>query len=131
MNRRVRSALRGMTLLEIMIVLAILAIVMGLLVGPAVMGQFGEAKKNTAKLAVNKLANEAFPQWAAQNPGKACPETIEELAQLTNEKKVTDPWGGHFKLFCPPNLPANARDIAILSPGKDGKDGTDDDIKSW
>jgi type II secretory pathway pseudopilin PulG len=120
-----------MTLLEIMIVLAILAIVMGLLVGPAVMRFFADSKNDIAKLAVRKLADEAFPQWAARNPQKSCPESIEELAQLTNDKTAKDPWGGHFKLFCPPNLPANARDIAILSPGKDGKEGTDDDIKSW
>jgi hypothetical protein len=84
-----------------------------------------------AGVGVDKLANEAFPQWAAQNPGKACPATIEELAQLTNDKKALDPWGGRFRLFCPPNPPTGAREIAILSPGKDGQEGTDDDVKSW
>ena len=39
-----RVAQRGMTLLEIMIVLAILALVMGLVVGPRVMKMFGESK---------------------------------------------------------------------------------------
>jgi len=56
-NRR-RSRLRqlGMTLLEIMIVLAILALVMGLLVGPQVMKLFTEGKGDIARAGVKKLA---------------------------------------------------------------------------
>src|SRR5262249_33439717 len=57
-------ALRGMTLLEIMIVLAILALVMGFLVGPAIFKSFQESKGEVAKNIVRKLANEAYPQWA-------------------------------------------------------------------
>ena len=67
-----RSAARlqqGMTLLEIMIVLAILALVMGLVVGPRVMKMFGESKVDIAKLTVTKFANEAFPQWSRSHPG--------------------------------------------------------------
>ena len=43
-SRRRHSGQRGMTLLEIMIVLAILALVMGLVVGPKVIGMFRESK---------------------------------------------------------------------------------------
>ena len=46
---RSRRAQRGMTLLEIMIVLAILALVMGLVVGPRVMKMFGESKVDIAE----------------------------------------------------------------------------------
>ena len=49
-------AQRGMTLLEIMIVLAILALVMGLVVGPRVMKMFGESKVDIAQLTVKKFA---------------------------------------------------------------------------
>ena len=45
-----RSPKRGMTLLEIMIVLAILALVMGLVVGPRVMKMFGKSKVDIAAL---------------------------------------------------------------------------------
>ena len=70
-NRLARSfarAHRGMTLLEIMIVLAILALVMGLLVGPRVMKMFGEARVDTTKLKLHKYAFEAYPSWSSSHP---------------------------------------------------------------
>ena len=127
----VRNSQRGMTLLEIMIVLAILALVMGLVVGPRVMRMFGESKVDIAKLTVQKFANEAFPQWARSHPDKACPEKIEDLSEYMDKKDTKDPWGNQYKMMCPPNLPAGAKGIAIMSPGEDAKEGTEDDIKSW
>ena len=135
MNRKlsklIRNGQRGMTLLEIMIVLAILALVMGLVVGPRVMKMFGESKVDIARLTVTKFANEAFPQWSRSHPDKGCPDKIEELSEYMDKKDTKDPWGSDYKMYCPPNLPTGARGIAILSPGPDGKEGTDDDIKSW
>lgn len=123
---------RGMTLLEIMIVLAILALVMGLIVGPRVMKMFGESKVDIAKLTVQKFANEAFPQWARSHPDKGCPEKIEELSEYMDKKDTKDPWGTEYTLLCPPNLPPGVRTgIAIQSAGEDKKMGTSDDIKSW
>lgn len=131
LSKLFNGAQRGMTLLEIMIVLAILALVMGLIVGPRVMENWRRSKDDIAKLAVQKLANEAFPQWSSRNPGRACPEQIGELSELMNKKDTKDPWGNDYKIFCSPNVPAGAKGIAIMSPGEDGKEGTDDDIKSW
>ncbi len=122
---------RGMTLLEIMIVLAILALVMGLVVGPRVMKMFGESKVDIAKATVKKYAFEAYPSWSAAHPDKACPEKLEDLNEYMNNKDAKDPWGGTYKMLCGPNLPAGAKGLAVESPGEDGKDGTADDIKSW
>ena len=118
-----RKAQRGMTLIEIMIVLAIIALVMGLLVGPRVMILFSRSKEKIAALAVGKLANEAYPQWASSHPDKSCPDTLDELSALSNNKDATDPWGHAYQLRCPP--------IAISSVGPDGQEGTRDDIKSF
>ena len=52
LSKLFNGAQRGMTLLEIMIVLAILALVMGLVVGPRVMKMFGESKVDIARLTV-------------------------------------------------------------------------------
>jgi general secretion pathway protein G len=122
---------RGMTLLEIMIVLAILALVMGLIVGPRVMRALGESKVDVAKLTVQKYVNEAYPQWSAHHPDKQCPDKLDDLNEYMNNKDTNDPWGRPFKMLCGANLPAGAKGLAVMSAGEDGKEGTTDDVKSW
>ena len=129
--RTPRSGQRGMTLLEIMIVLAILALVMGLVVGPRVMKMFGESKGDIAKATVTKYAYEAYPSWSAAHPDKGCPDKLEDLNEYMNNKDIKDPWGQDYKLFCGPNLPAGAKGLAVMSSGEDQKEGTADDVKSW
>jgi general secretion pathway protein G len=124
-------AQRGMTLLEIMIVLAILALVMGLLVGPKVMKMFGEAKIDTTKVKLKKYAYEAYPSWSAAHPDKACPANISDLNEYMNGNDSNDSWGRPIKMMCGANLPAGAKGIALVSAGEDGKEGTEDDLKSW
>lgn len=131
MQKVLAGSQRGMTLLEIMIVLAILALVMGLVVGPRVMKMFGESKVDIARATVKKYAFEAYPSWSAAHPDKACPEKLEDLNEYMNNKDIKDPWGGSYKMLCGPNLPPGAKGLAVASPGEDGKDGTTDDIKSW
>ena len=130
-RRSLRHAHRGMTLLEIMIVLAILALVMGVLVGPRVIDAFRDAKKRTATLAVRKYADEAYPAWAAAHPDRPCPDTLEDLGAFMNQKDTKDPWGNRYKMYCGSTLPPDAKGLAVSSPGEDGKDGTADDIRSW
>lgn len=131
MKKALAGAQRGMTLLEIMIVLAILALVMGLVVGPRVMKMFGESKVDIARATVKKYAFEAYPSWSAAHPDKACPEKLEDLNEYMNNKDTKDPWGGSYKMLCGQQLPAGAKGLAVMSPGEDGKEGTSDDIKSW
>jgi len=130
-QRSFRRAHRGMTLLEIMIVLAILALVMGLLIGPRVMAALDDAHKRVAILAVNKYAQEAYPAWAMAHPGKPCPDKLDELNEFMNNKDTKDPWGNRYKRYCGSTLPPTAKGLAVSSLGKDGTDGTADDIKSW
>ena len=130
-RRARRVAQRGMTLLEIMIVLAILALVMGLVVGPRVMKMFGESKVDIARMTAKKYADEAYPSWSTQHPDKACPDKLEDLNEYMNNKDTKDPWGGQYRMLCGQNLPPGAKGMAIMSPGEDGKEGTPDDIKSW
>lgn len=129
-----RSAARlqqGMTLLEIMIVLAIIALVMGFLVGPAVMNAFSGSKVDVAKLTIKKYADEAYPQWSMRNTGKRCPDNLGELNEYMNNKDTKDPWGADFQMLCGDQMPPGAKGIAIFSMGEDGKPNTADDIKSW
>jgi general secretion pathway protein G len=132
-NRLARSyarAHRGMTLLEIMIVLAIIALVMGLLVGPRVMKLFGQSKVDITKLKLNQYANEAFPSWSTNHPDKACPEKLSDLNEYMNNNDANDAWGRPMKLLCPPP-PGVKGGLGVTSMGEDGKEGTPDDLKSW
>lgn len=89
-----------------------------------------QTKDQLAKIAVTKLAMEAYPQWAMAKPGKACPDSLAELIEYA-EVKAEDPWGRPYRLLCGANLPANAIGLAVVSDGADGKADTDDDVKSW
>jgi general secretion pathway protein G len=131
-----RAAHRGLTLLEIMIVIAILGLIMGLVVVPKVMDMFSSSREQIAKLAVNKWAFETAPQWQASNPGKGCPENMQTLAQFVGkgQSDLEDPWGSPYEMLCKgrDTMPPDANSsFAVLSYGPDKKKGTEDDIVSW
>src|SRR5215510_598529 len=105
---------RGMTLLEIMIVLAIIALVMGLLVGPRVMRSFGDARKRTTRIKLEQYVNEAFPQWASNHPDKACPDKLEDLNEYMNSKDIKDGWGHPLKMLCGQGMPPGVKGLGVV-----------------
>ena len=121
-----KRAQRGMTLLEIMIVLAILALVMGLVVGPRVMKMFGESKVDIADSTVKKYAYEAYPQWSARTRARRARTRSTDLNEYMNNKDDEGPVGQPVQDAVRPE-PAGRRKggIAVLSSGDDGKEGTD------
>jgi general secretion pathway protein G len=131
---RRRNKQRGITLLEILIVLAIIGLVMALLVGPAVMRAFGSSKTKVARIAVRKFAYEAYPQWSAQHTGKRCPESLKDLTPFMNSDDTKDPWGNEYVMQCGDQAPAGSKGFAVISYGEDGKPGGSGDaadINSW
>jgi|RhiMetdeSRZDD1v2_1073273.scaffolds.fasta_scaffold1362185_2 prepilin-type N-terminal cleavage/methylation domain-containing protein len=124
---------RGMTLLEIMIVLAILALVMGFVIGPRIYEAFTSSKHQIQEQKVKKYVFEGFTSWAAKNPTKPCPGSLQEISDELGYKDSKDVWGREMQFFCGDSLPpAAARSgFAVLSLGEDGQQGTSDDIKSW
>ena len=128
----IRSTARsqaGMTLMEIMIVLAILALVMGFLVGPAVFDSFKKARTKTARLMTQDYVS-AYGRWVADNPSESCPDGLADLKEYRNKKDDKDPWGNEFVMLCGDDAPEDV-DFGVMSMGADGKDGTDDDVHSW
>lgn len=133
-----RAVHRGLTLLEIMIVIAILGLVMGLVVVPKVMDLFGKSKEKIAKLAVDKFAFTDGPQWqmTSGGSGNGCPPDLLTIAQHTGKslQDTIDPWDMPYRMYCkgkdtlPPGVTSG---FAVLSFGEDKKEGTEDDIKSW
>lgn len=132
---------RGFTLIEILVVLAILGMVMGL-VGPQIMKHLGTAKSDTARLQIEDfggtldlfyLDNDRYPSTA---------EGLEALVQkpatldrwngpyLKKTKIPTDPWGNNYHYMSP----GEHGDYDLYSYGADNAPGGEKnnrDIGSW
>jgi general secretion pathway protein G len=128
---RLSRAERGMTLLEMMIVLAIIGLVMGLVVGPRVIDYLRRARIETTQMKLEMYANQAFTAWSVAHPQAMCPERVADLTEYANGRDAKDAWGNPIKLLCGANVPPGTHHIALVSLGPDGKEGTDDDLTSW
>ncbi|MDX2021511.1 MAG: type II secretion system protein GspG [Deltaproteobacteria bacterium] len=126
--RDLRKADAGMTLLEVLIVLALISLIAGA-IGVTVFANFKRGQIKTAKLMVNEVRG-AVQQYMSDNSGD-CPPNIEELVNQKFLKKSStkDPWGKPFTLKCPGEQDSDGVDIT--SPGPDKQEGTEDDILSW
>jgi len=124
-------AQRGMTLLEIMIVLAILALVMGLVIGPRLMDYFRRARIEATQMKLELYAHQAFTAWAFAHPQAMCPDKLADLTEFADGRDASDAWGNPIKMMCGAALPPGAHNIALVSAGPDGKEGTSDDLMSW
>lgn len=117
-----RAAARGVTLFEVLIVVAILAMVAG---GVAffALPQFKKAQITTAESAA-RVIRQAAQQWQAANNETTCP-TMSQLVQekhLDPGQNTNDPWGQPFALNC------SDEDVTVASNGPDKKKGTKDDV---
>ena len=132
---------RGFTLMELLVVLAILGLLMSL-VGPRVLNQLGGAKTKTAGIQIKDL--EQSLEMYKLDVGRF-PSTEEGLDALVNKpgnavgwngpylKKSEvplDPWNReyHYK------YPGERGELDIFSYGQDGQaggDGEDADVGNW
>jgi general secretion pathway protein G len=118
---RLRRA-RGVTLFEVLIVVAILAMVAG---GVAVFAlpRFQDSQKKTAEAGARTIRM-AVQQWQAANNETSCP-TVSQLIQdkqLDTGQNTNDPWGNAYSLNCTDD------EVTVTSSGPDKKKGTKDDI---
>lgn len=119
---------KGMTLIEIMVVIAIMGLIMGI-VGVSVMKQFGKAKIQTARTQI-KSFEQGLDQFYLDNG--SYPSTDQGLKALVEGeymKKIDkDPWKRDYNYSSPG---ASGNPYEITSSGPDKQEGTEDDIKSW
>ena len=124
----VRTAERGFTLVEIMVVIVILGL-LATMVARNVIGASDEARATKAQTDVRQIAD-AVRSYRAKN-GKL-PESLETLSTKDDkgrselEELPKDPWGNEYMLR-EGDRPA---DWEVISMGPDGSENTDDDISS-
>ena len=119
-RRRTRD---GMTLVEIMIVVIIMAMIAAA-VGVAVLPRLNEARIQQARTDGQSIRG-AVEMYLAQNPSADCP-TVEELVServLSANTRSRDPWDNEFSVEC------EGEDITVISAGPDGQMGTEDDVQ--
>lgn len=120
-----KAAAKGMSLIEILVVLAIIGLIMG---GVAVVAgdAFSGAQGDTAKNDITRLVSNV-EMYKIKKRGK-CPKSVEELKAAKVIKKATkDPWGTEYKIACP----GEHSSIDVSSAGPDKTFETEDDINSW
>lgn len=120
--RASRASARGMSLLEIMIVIAIMSLI-ATGVGIAILPRWQKAQVDTANTNARAVRNAAI-NWRATNGEEQCP-TISQLVSdkmIDSASKTEDPWGSAYRIIC------SEDEITVSSPGPDKKEGTKDDI---
>lgn len=120
--RRARAASRGVTLVEILIVLAIIGLIAGGIAVYAV-PKFQQAQKDSVRNS-EKALHAVAEAWRA-NHGMDCPtaQRLKDEKELAASSDINDSWGMPYKIQC------DDEGTTIISSGPDKKDGSQDDIR--
>ncbi len=133
-----RAAARGMTLIEIMVVLVIIGLIMSV-VAVNVIARQKEAEVKKAKADVQNIANQGVDAFRSMK-GRY-PTTEEGLKVLiqdgflkpNNDKgQLVDPWGKEYIYVYPGQVHADSYDVKSFGPdGQPGGDGDNADIVNY
>jgi general secretion pathway protein G len=133
-----RSAARGMTLIEIMVVLVIIGLIMSV-VAVNVIARQKEAEIKKAKADVQNIANQGIDAFRSMK-GRY-PTTEEGLKVLiqdgflkaNNDKgQLVDPWGKEYIYLYPGQAHPDSFDVKSFGPdGQPGGDGENADIVNY
>ena len=141
MRRRGRGKPNGYTLVELLVVLAILGLLVAL-AAPRVIKYLGSAKSDTAKIQIEKLAGVLdlyrleLGRYPTDEEGLVA--LVEKPAQadgwngpyLKNRDALTDPWGKPYVYKSPGDH--GEYDLYTLgADGKEGGEGEDKDVANW
>src|SRR5262245_58104319 len=119
--RRTRRRRMGMTLIEVMAVMVIMA-AMASAVAIGIMKYLEDARRRETQTRARAIQSGALA-YLMDSPGE-CP-SVEELARRNILDRTTDArdgWGHAFSIECEDET------IHVRSSGKDGQAGTEDDV---
>lgn len=120
---------RAFTLIEIMVVVVIIAALAAMVV-PRLSGRSDQARVAIAKADISSSLATALKLYDLDNG--QFPSTEQGLNALLGpyiENKPVDPWGRPYRYKYPGEH--NRLSYDLYSLGKDGADGTEDDVKNW
>ena len=142
-RRFARSLVRAFTMMELLVVLAILGLLAGLAISN-VTGIFGDAQKSTAQIFVKEsLKTSLFTYRMRMGSYPSTAEGLQALITAPSDKadrwgtspyieggKIPlDPWGEPYQYACPGTHNKDGYDV--WSKGADKQSGTEDDIGNW
>jgi general secretion pathway protein G len=135
----------GFTLIELLVTIAIIA-TLAAIVAPALFGNVGEARRNSARSQIQilslaldayRLDNDAFPttdqglEALRTMPVSGTPPANWKGPYL-RQLVPMDPWGRPYVYTAPGIANPNSYDLYTLGKdGKSGGEGEDADITSW
>lgn len=136
---RKRRRQAGFTLLEMVIVLGIIAMIMGGAIfamkgikdGAALQQVKNDCNTLSSTLGMYKLNAGTYPttqQGLRALVDKPSSNPVPRMWTRLSEKVPLDPWGAEYVYRFPGKK--NASEFEIISKGKDGQEGTADDISS-
>ena len=131
-NRARRARERGMTLIEILVVLVLLAVIMSVVAGNY-LGRGEKAKADAAKIEIGQISQtlDLYKLEVGRYPTTS--EGLQALVSAPSgvnnwngpywkkQSVPKDPWGNEYKY----TAPAASAPYEILSYGADGKEGGD------
>ncbi len=118
-----RKYQRGVTLIEVMVVVVILGMIAGG-VAVAVFPKLKEAKISTTTTSARTLRS-AAETWRTEHSSDQCPtpQVLQNDKAIDTAAKLTDAWDKPFTITCQDD------ETIVTSGGPDMKEGTSDDIR--